>query len=114
MDLKLCWSEKVEISLDSDKKTKIMGSIDSKENSFTINFPAFIEKSFALGTGVLVEHKKDDKILIDYIDGDLVIPYKYTNSYIYGLITISQFVQIERKKPKYYTHLTFHEFENNK
>ncbi len=112
---KLCWSEKVEISLDSDKKTKRLWEVlDSKENSFTINFPAFIERAFALGTGVLVEYKKDDKTLIDYIDGELAIPYKYTNSYIYGLITISQFVRIERKREKYYTHLTFHEFENKK
>ena len=112
---KLTWTEKVDISLDTKKKTEQLWKIlDSKENSFTINFPAFLERVYALGTGVLVEFIKDGKTIIDYIDGDLMIPYKYTNTYINGLITISQFVEQKGKDKLYYTHLTFHEFENNK
>ena len=39
---------------------------------------------------VTVEYKKNDKAIIDYIDGDVILPYKYTNSYINGLITVSR------------------------
>ena len=55
--------------------------------------------------------------IIDYVTGDVVIPYKYTNSYIYGLITISRYSEIEdveseKEKLIYFTHITYHEYEN--
>src|SRR5699024_3628051 len=82
---KLLWSEKVQIKLDSQESTtRLWQVLDSKENAFMANFPAFLEKVFALGTGVTVEYKLNSKTIIDYIDGDVVIPYKYTNSYING------------------------------
>lgn len=109
---KLLWSEKVTINLDSPAKTKQLWEIlDSKENNFSIMFPQVIEKSFALGTGVLVEYLDNDKTIIEYIDGDKVIPYKFTNSYIYGFITLNSFVEKDDKENMYYTHITFHEFD---
>jgi len=112
---KLEWSEKVQITLDDKKNTKRLWDVlDSKENGFMVNFPVFLEKVFALGTGVTVEYKKDDKTLIDYIDGDVVLPFAYTNSYINGLITVSRFTEGSGSKKKYYTHLTYHEFIENK
>lgn len=111
---KLLWSEKVQIKLDKKKSTeKLWEVLESKENNFMVNFPAFIERTYALGTGVTVEYKKDGKALIDYIDGDVVIPYKYTNSYINGLITVSRFTKGTDLKKKYYTHITYHEFKVN-
>ena len=111
---KLLWSEKVQIKLDKKKNTeRLLNVLDSKENNFMTNFPNFLERVFALGTGVTVEYKKDDKTLIDYIDGDIVIPYKYTNSYINGLITVSRFTRGVDLKKKYYTHITYHEFKVN-
>jgi len=108
---KLLWSEKVKISLDSEEKTKKFWEIiDSKKNNFSVNFPRSIERAFALGTGALVEYKVNDEIKIDYIDGDIVIPYKYDNSYISGMITISTFIEGTDKAKIYYTHLTYHEF----
>lgn len=106
---KLSWTEKTRIALDSDEKTKKLWEIlDSKENSFTKNFADFIEKGFALGTGVLVEYQDENgKILIDYIDGTSIIPFKYTNSYITGLITINRFTE----EKKYYTQITIHSFD---
>lgn len=106
---KLSWTEKTRITLDSDEKTKKLWEIlDSKENGFTKNFADFIEKGFALGTGVLVEYQDENKkILIDYIDGTSVIPFKYTNSYINGLITINRFTEGK----KYYTQITIHSFD---
>nr|DAU67680.1 MAG TPA: portal protein [Caudoviricetes sp.] len=110
---KLEWSEKVEIKLDTNKSTeKLMNVLDSKENAFSVNFPMFLEKEYALGTMVTVEYKKDDKTLIDYIDGDVVLPYKYSNGYINGIITVSRSVEEEGKKKKYYNLLTYHEYEN--
>ena len=112
---KLLWSEKVQIKLDKKKNTeRLLEVLDSKENNFKVNFPSFLERVFALGTGVTVEYKKDDKTIIDYIDGDLVIPYKYTNSYINGLITVSRFTKGTDNNKKYFTHITYHEFKDNK
>ncbi len=111
---KLEWSEKVEIKLDSKRSTeKLLKVLNSKENNFNVNFPSFLEKEYALGTAVTVEYKKNGKSIIDYIEGDVVLPYKYTNSYIYGLVTVSRIIEGPKSKRKYYTHLTYHEFEDN-
>lgn len=111
---KLLWTEKTRIELSNKKATeRLWGVLDSKENSFTVNFPIFLEKALAIGTGVLVEYQNEEgKTLIDYLDGTVMIPYKYTNSYINGLITISRFIEEVRKKKTYYTHITYHEYEN--
>lgn len=107
------WSEKVEIKLDTKQKTeKLWKVLDSKENSFSINMPQFLEKEYALGTMVTVEYKKNNKTIIDYIDGDIVLPYKYTNSYINGLITVSRSVEGTKSKKRYYTLLTYHEYDD--
>lgn len=109
---KLEWSEKVEIKLDTESKTKRLWDIlDSKENAFSTNFPMFLEKEYALGTMVTVEYIKDNKTVIDYIDGDVILPYKYTNNYINGIITVSRMVEEEKNK-KYYTLLTYHEYSD--
>lgn len=111
---KLLWTEKTRIELSNNKATeRLWRVLDSKENSFTVNFPIFLEKALAIGTGVLIEYQNEEgKTLIDYLDGTVMIPYKYTNSYINGLITISRFVEEVRKKKIYYTHITYHEYEN--
>lgn len=112
---KLLWSEKVQIKLDKKKNTeRLLNVLENKENNFMTNFPSFLERVFALGTGVTVEYKKNGKSLIDFIDGDVVIPYKYTNSYINGLITVSRFTKGVDLKKKYYTHITYHEFTGDK
>lgn len=113
---KLLWSEKTRIDLSNQKATKKLWEVlDSKENSFTVNFPIFLEKSLAIGTGVLIEYKnKDEKTIIDYLDGTVVIPYKYTNSYINGLITISRWKEKNRNKDIFFTHITYHEYSKGK
>lgn len=110
---KLLWTEKTRIELSNKNATKRLWDVlDSKENSFTVNFPIFLEKALAIGTGVTIEYKNEDgKTIIDYLDGTVVIPYKYTNSYISGLITVSRFIEEIRKKKIYYTHITYHEYE---
>ena len=111
---KLEWSEKVEIKLDDKENTKkLLNVLNSKENNFNVNFPMFLEKEYALGTAVTVEYTKNGKTIIDFIEGDVVLPYKFTNSYIYGIVTVSRSVEGQENKRKYYTHLTYHEFEDN-
>lgn len=112
---KLLWTEKTQINLSNKTATKKLWSIlDSKENSFTVNFPSFIEKTFALGTGALIEYTGNGKTLIDYVNADVIVPYKWTNSYISGLITISTEIEEDEKGNSiYYNHLTYHEFENS-
>ena len=113
---KLLWTEKTGIELSNQKATKRLWEVlDSKENSFTINFPMFLEKALAIGTGALIEYKNTEgKTIIDYLMGNVIIPYKYTNSYINGLITVSRFTEQVRKKVIYYTHITYHEYQNQK
>ena len=109
---KLLWTEKTKISLDSEEKTQALWDIlDSKENSFTINFASFLEKTCAIGTGVTTQYQ-DEKgnILIDYIDGNMVIPFKFTNSYISGLVTVNRI----HEEKKYYTQITIHEIDDAK
>jgi A118 family predicted phage portal protein len=104
---KLLWSEKVKISLDDDTKTKMLWSVlDNKKNNFSIMFPQFIEKVFALGTGATIEYKDEDQIMIDYIDADLIIPYSYQNGVVTGMIIIDQF----KEGKMCYTHLTYHDY----
>lgn len=109
---KLLWTEKTKIELSNKKSTdRLWETLDNKENSFTVNLPIFIEKFLAIGNGATVEYKNENnKTIIDYIDGDVVIPYKYTNGYISGMITISRFIEETGKKKTYYTHITYHEF----
>lgn len=113
---KLLWTEKTQIELDNEENTKRLWEIlDSNENGFTVNFPMFLEKGCAIGTGALIEYKNnEDKTIIDYITGDVIIPYKYTNSYINGIITVSRFKEESRKKKWIYTHITYHEYEDGK
>lgn len=112
----LLWTEKTRIDLSNKAATKRLWNVlDSKENSFTVNMPIFIEKVLALGTGVTVEYKdENNKTIIDYIEGDVVIPYKFTNGYISGLITVSRFTEGKGNKKTYYTHLTYHEYIDGK
>ena len=112
---KLLWSEKVQIKLDKKKSTeKLLSILENKENNFMTNFPTFLERVFALGTGATVEYKKDDKTLIDYIDGDVIIPYKFTNSYINGLITVSRYTKGTGASKRYFNHITYHEYKDGK
>lgn len=114
---KLLWSEKVQINLDTEEKTKkIWEILDSKENNFSIMIPQMIEMVCALGTSAFTEYiDKNGKIRIEYIKDALnILPYSYDNLYIQGVCIINQFIQKEKNKEIYYTHLTFHEFKEGK
>lgn len=113
---KLLWTEKTQINLSNKNATKRLWEVlDSKENDFTVNLPIFIEKMLALGNAATVEYKDENNItIIDYIDGDVIIPYKFTNGYITGMITVSRFIDDKGKRKVYYTHITYHEYTDGK
>lgn len=113
---KLLWTEKTQVNLSNKNATKRLWEVlDSKENDFTVNLPIFIEKMLALGNGATVEYKdENNRTIIDYIDGDVIIPYKFTNGYITGMITVSRFIRENEKNKVYYTHVTYHEYLDGK
>lgn len=112
--MKLNWSSKCDIKLGNEEKTKKLWDVlDSKQNNFTIMFPQMLELTFALGTTAMVEYKDGlGRTRIEYInDAQMIFPYAYDNFNITGMILFNQWQEIERKKPVFYTHLTYHEFK---
>ena len=58
--MKLNWSNKCDIKLANDEKTKKLWEVlDSKQNNFTIMFPQVLELAFALGTTGMNEYKDE-------------------------------------------------------
>ena len=112
--MKLNWSNKCDIKLATDEKTKQLWNIlDSKQNNFTIMFPQMLEMAFALGTTCMTEYKDElGRTRIEYInDPSSIVPYAYDNFNITGFIVFNQWEEVEGKNPVYYTHLTYHEFK---
>ena len=115
--MKLNWSNKCNIKLSTDEKTKKLWNIlDSKQNNFTIMFPQMLEMAFALGTTAMTEYKDSlGRTRIEYIlDPESIIPYAYDNFNITGFVLFNQWEEIEKNKPVYYVHLTYHEFKTEK
>ena len=113
---KLLWSEKAKIHTDSEANDKKLWEIlDSKKNNFSVMLPIQIELGMALGTSGFTEYKnKDDEVMLEYLIADSIIPYKYDNSHIEGMCVINRFVEDEKGKQVYYTHVVYHEYEKGK
>ena len=112
--LKLNWSNKCDIKLATDEKTKKLWSVlDSKQNNFTIMFPQMLEIAFALGTTGITEYQDElGRTRIEYInDPSSIVPYAYDNFNITGFVVFNQWQESENNKPVFYTHLTYHEFK---
>lgn len=109
---KLIWTEKTQIILATpEDTTKLWAILDSKKNNLSVNLPSFIERTLALGTGMLVEYKVGDDVLIDYVDADLIIPFTWNNSYISGVLTVGRSIE-EIDGEKIWTSLiTIHRFD---
>jgi len=115
--MKLNWSNKCDIKLATDEKTKKLWSVlDSKQNNFTVMFPQMLEIAFALGTTGMTEYKDElGRTRIEYInDPSSIVPYAYDNFNITGFVVFNQWQEVEANKPVYYTHLTYHEFKAEK
>lgn len=115
--MKLNWSNKCDIRLATDDKTKALWEVlDSKQNNFTIMFPQVLELAFALGTTGMNEYKDElGRTRIEYmLDPSSIIPYAYDNFNITGFVALDQWQDEEKGKPIFYTHLTYHEFKTEK
>jgi A118 family predicted phage portal protein len=110
---KLLWSNKVQINLDSEEKTKALWEI-LEYNNFSVMMPRQLELCSAMGTVAFTEFISNNKVIIEYIgDSNKIIPYNYSNDKISSMVAINQFTRVERGKMAYYTHLTYHEFAEN-
>jgi A118 family predicted phage portal protein len=115
--MKLNWSNKCDIKLGDDEKTKKLWKVlDSKQNNFTIMFPQMLEIAFALGTTCISEYKDElGRTRIEYInDPAVIVPYAYDNFNITGFVVFDRWQETEKNKPVFYTHLTYHEFKTEK
>ena len=115
--MKLLWSNKCDIKLGSEEKTKKLWSVlDSKQNNFTIMFPQMIELAMALGTTAMTQYKDSmGRTRIEYInDATNIIPFAYDNFNITGFITLNRWQESEKKNTVFYTHLIYHEFKAEK
>ena len=115
--MKLLWSNKCDIKLGNDEKTKKLWDVlDSKQNNFTIMFPQMIELAMALGTTAMTQYKDTmGRTRIEYINNaKAIIPYAYDNFNITGFIVFNQWQEVEKRNTIYYTHLTYHEFKPEK
>ena len=115
--MKLNWSNKCDIRLATDDKTKALWQVlDSKQNNFTIMFPQMLETAFALGTTCISEYKDElGRTRIEYIQNPMnIVPYSFDNFNITGFVVFDRWQEIERNKPVFYTHLTYHEFKSEK
>lgn len=112
--MKLNWSNKCDIKLGNDEKTKRLWNVlNSKQNNFAIMFPQMLELAFGLGTTAMTEYKDSlGRTRIEYInDAMMIIPYNYDNFNITGFIVMDRFQEVEKRTVYYYTHLTYHEFK---
>lgn len=115
--MKLNWSNKCNIRLGTDEKTKALWKVlDSKQNNFTIMFPQMLEMAFALGTTGMSEYKDDlGRTRIEYMNNpETIVPYAFDNFNITGFVIFDQWQEVQNNKPIFYTHLTYHEFKTEK
>ena len=112
---KLVWSEKVKINLDNEEKTKKLWEIlDSKQNNFSIMMPMMLELAYAQGTTAFTEFiDSQGRVRIEYITNAMnIVPYACDSYNITGMCVLDQFTAEEKNKTVYYTHITFHEYNN--
>jgi len=109
----LIWSEKVELKVTNNDQANERLQEVLKENNDYIEMGNLIEKTFALGTGLTLVYKSDNKTQIDYISGQRFIPIAFENNKMTGVITINESIISISEKPAYVTHLTYHYLEND-
>jgi A118 family predicted phage portal protein len=79
-----------------------------EDNNFLVEYANILEKTWALGTGVMVEFVANNKIMIDYIIGDMVVVSSYRNQKINGICTVN----VIQQEKDVLTHLTYHDLKD--
>ncbi|MDR2531726.1 MAG: phage portal protein [Oscillospiraceae bacterium] len=90
----LCFSEQADFGFMSKASPapKEIGEFVSgvlQDNGFWRCFPLFLEKMFALGSGVIKVYCENNEVKLNYIGGDKFIPTQYDEKGVYGGIIIS-------------------------
>ena len=98
----MLWNEEVTMTIQNDERLNDMVQDVLEENNFRVEMGGLIEKSFALGTGALIEYASNGEVMLDYISGDLVIISSYRNQKVNGITTVNSFKRGEENV----THLT--------
>jgi A118 family predicted phage portal protein len=80
-----------------------------RDNSFYESYYKFIEKVFLFGIGATITFlDSDEKVVIDFVDADKLVPLEFKNQHITSLATISQSCVIENEKKVYYNEVIKH------
>lgn len=86
----LVYAEGIDIEISNKQTHEIIKAI-LNENKFTYQFGNVLEKMFAIGTIAMIEFINDqNKVVIDFVEADLIIPVSYDSGEITSFIAISQ------------------------
>lgn len=100
------FNDNVDVSVgegENDQDKSVHSVLD--ENNFREQFTQLLEKTFALGTGAMVEYvDAEKKTMIDYIVADMVFPLKAKNGRIIDCAFVSMdetsaYVNVHRQQP---------------
>ena len=80
---RLCFTEGTELYC-SDAETESYLKRVLDENGFAERFSDFLEKTFALGGGVVKVYRDGNGVKLDFITADCFVPTKWDNRGIYG------------------------------
>ena len=102
----LCFSQQTDIRYNS-LATQELVCKTLQDNGFWSCFPLFLEKVFALGSGVIKVYTDGGKVKLDYLSADSFIPTQYDEKGVYGGIAISssrsddtQYLLLEKHEKK--------------
>ena len=84
----LCFSQQMELML-HDPQAQLFVEKTLQENNFWQCFPLFLEKVFALGSGVVKVYPEQGRVKLDYVQADAFIPLQYDEKGVYGGIAVS-------------------------
>lgn len=84
----LCFSQQADFYFKNDAVKKyVLKTL--QDNGFWRCFPLFLEKMFALGSGVIKTYVEGGKIKLDFLGADSFIPTQYDEQNVYGGVIMS-------------------------
>lgn len=84
----LCFSQQMELKL-TDPQAQSFVEQTLQQNNFWQCFPLFLEKVFALGSGVIKVYPEKGQVKLDYVQADAFIPTQYDEKGVYGGVAVS-------------------------
>lgn len=84
----LCFSQQMDLRFSSPDTKDLVEKV-LQENAFWSCFPLFLEKTFALGGGVVKVYVEGEKIRLNYVGAEGFVPTQYDEKGVYGGIILS-------------------------